>query len=139
MPSSGTPAQENRMTPSVVAAFPDRPSAEAAVERLRGSGLPTHDVRLHDTQPDAENAAALQVDEVVSGGFFGNAAHLLDGLFNTKPDEARAETYADVVRREATLVSVQVDDRETAEQVEAMLTDAGARRVSTLPQPGLES
>jgi hypothetical protein len=127
------------MTPSVVAAFADRPTAEAAAERLRGADLPTREVRLHENTSDVENAATLDVDELATGGFFGNAAQLLNGLFNTQPSETRAAGYDEKVRREATLVSVQVDTHEVARRVEALLTEAGARRVSTLPQPGLES
>jgi hypothetical protein len=127
------------MTPFVVAAFADRRAAEMASERLRGSGLTRGDVRLHDHSADVTNAAALEVDEVVSGGFFGNGAKLLDELFGTRPDERHAADYADMVRREATLLSVEVDSSETARRVADLLTAEGAQRVSTLPQPGLDS
>jgi hypothetical protein len=126
------------MNPSVVAAFADRAAAEAALERLRTSGLATREARLHEDTPDVSNAAALEVDEVVSGGFFGNAARLLNELLGTRPDEKHAADYDEMVRREATLVTVQVDSQEIAGRVSALLAEAGARRVSTLPQPGLE-
>lgn len=127
------------MTPSVVAAFTDRSAATSALERLRTSSLPTRDARLHQPTSDVGNAASLEVDEVVSGGFFGNAARLLDGLFDTRPDKKDAADYAEMVRREATLLSAEVDTDDTAREVADLLTAAGAQRVWTLPQPGLES
>ncbi|MDQ6629370.1 MAG: hypothetical protein M3Z29_13150 [Pseudomonadota bacterium] len=127
------------MTPSVVAAFTDRAAAKSALERLRTSSLPTRDTRLHQPTSDVGNVASLEVDEVVSGGFFGNAARLLDGLFDTPPDKKNAADYAEMVRREATLLSVEVDTDDTAREVSELLTAAGAQRVWTLPQPGLES
>ena len=126
------------MTLSVVAAFIDRSAAEAALERLRTSGLPTRDARLHHRSSDVSNAASLEVDEIVSGGFIGNAVGLLDGLFGTHPDERNAADYAEMVRREATVLTAQVDSEDTARRVCELLTAAGAQRVSTLPQAGLE-
>jgi hypothetical protein len=128
-----------RMTPSVVAAFRDRSAAEGAVQRLRESELPTRDVKLHDSTPDATNAGALEADELVSGGFFGNALHLLDQLLGTRADEDKASDYDELVRREATLVSVQVDSTDAAQQVCDFLRAQGAQRAATLPQRGLES
>ena len=127
------------MTPSVVAAFPDRSAAEHAVDRLRDSNLQTRDVRLHETTSDVSNAGALEADELVTGGFFGNAIHLLDELLGTHRDEKKAADYDDMVRREATLVSVEVDSADAAQQVSDFLRDQGAERVATLPQRGLES
>ena len=127
------------MTPFVVAAFADRQAAEAALERVRNSGVATRDVRLHGHTPDVRNAGALEADELASGGFFSNFRELLDGLLGTRPDDAVAADYDEMVRREATLVSVQVDSQEAARQVSELLTAEGAKRVSTLPQRGLES
>ena len=126
------------MTPSVVAAFADRTAAEAALERLRTSGLPLRGARLHQSTSDVSNAASLEVDELVSGGFFGNATRLLDTLFETHHDEKHAVDYDEMVRREATLLSAEVDSDDAARQVCELLRAAGAQRVSTLPQPGLE-
>jgi len=126
------------MTPFVVAAFASRPAAQAALERLHNSGIVTRDVRVHDHTPDARNAGALEADELASGGFFSNFRELLDGLLGTRPDASAAADYDELVRREATLVSVQVDSAETARQVAELMTAEGAKRVSTLPQPGLE-
>jgi hypothetical protein len=126
------------MNSSVVAAFQDRAAAEAALERLRSSGLPTKDARLHLTTSDASNAAALEVDELVSGGFFGNGRRLLDELFGTRPDDRNAADYDEMVRREATLLTVEVDSTDAAQRVCELLATEGARRVSTLPQPGLD-
>jgi hypothetical protein len=126
------------MTPFVVAAFRTRSAAERAIERLRDSGIATRGVRLHATT-DVTNAASLEADELVTGGFVGNAAKILDELFGTRPDPGRAETYDEMVRREATLVSVQVETREAAAQLADWFSAEGAERVSTLPQRGLES
>lgn len=125
------------MTPFVVAAFRHRGAAEAAAQRVR-QAPEARSVHLHDSTSDVENAATLEIDETVTGGFFGNAASLLDGLFNTRPGDAHAHNYDDLVRREATLLSVSVDSRAAAKKVEELLTEAGAERVSTLPQAGLE-
>ena len=127
------------MTPFVVAAFSGRAAAEAALERLRNSGIATRDARLHDTTSDVSNVGALEADELVSGGFFGNALELLNHLFGVRPGETHAADYEEMVRREATLVSVHVDSAEDARRVAELLSAEGAQRVSTLPQPGLES
>ena len=96
------------------------------------------EVRLHETTADASNANALTADEIASGGFFSNAVELLDQLLGTRHDDDVAADYSELVRREATLVSVHVDAAETAERVHALLESAGALRISTLPQRGLE-
>ncbi len=127
------------MTPFVVAAFADRGAAERALERLRSSGLALRDVRLHATTSDTINADALTTDEVASGGFFSNAVELLDQLLGTPRGDDEAADYVELVRREATLVSVHVDSTEDAEQARALLQSEGALRASTLPQRGLES
>lgn len=126
------------MTPFVVAVFAGRRAAEAALEHLRSSGLATRDVRLQDHTPDVRNAGALEVDELASGGFFSNFRELLDGLLGTRRDDGEAADYDEMVRHEATFVSVQVDSPETARRVSELLTAEGAQRVSTLPQAGLE-
>ncbi|MBV9891906.1 MAG: hypothetical protein JO090_13605 [Rhizobacter sp.] len=127
------------MTPFVVAAFQDRAAAERALERLRSSGLAIRDVRLHTTTSDVTNADALATDEVASGGFFSNAVELLDELLGTPRAKDEAADYVELVRREATLVSVHVESTEAAEQACALLQSEGAVRASTLPQRGLES
>jgi hypothetical protein len=74
------------------------------------------------------------VDEFVSGGFISNMAALLDGLFDHPVPEGDAATYADVVRSEGTLVSVQADGSDEAQRFEGLLRRAGAVRVSILPR-----
>lgn len=127
------------MTPFVVAAFKDRPAAQGALDRLRSSGIATGSARLHETTSNVTNAGALELDEFASGGFFGSAAEVLDELFGTRPDEGKAQTYGEMVRREATLVSVQVYTSDAAARVCDLFRQAGAERVSSLPQRGLES
>ena len=127
------------MTPSVVAAFENRAAAEAALNRLRDSGLPATDIRLHATDAPVTNAGSIRLDEVLTGGIVSNGLSLFDQLLGTRPDERHAADYEDPVRREATLVSVQVDTTDTAKQVCELLDAEGATRVSTLPQPGLRS
>ncbi|HEV7575168.1 MAG TPA: hypothetical protein VGO85_03920 [Caldimonas sp.] len=125
------------MNPTVVAAFKDRVAADAAVAFLRGSGPATRSIRA-DTAPDVLNSAAIEVDELSTGGFFGNAARLLGELFQTPPDERHATDYDDLVQHEAMVVTVEVDSREAARNVADLLTEAGAKRISILPQPELE-
>ena len=126
------------MTPFVVAAFRDRQAAERAFEQVRSSGLAVRDVRLHASTSDVTNANAIVADEVASGGFFSNAVELLDELLRTAHSADEAGDYDELVRREATLVSVHVDDAADAERIRALLESAGAARASTLPQRGLE-
>ena len=126
------------MTPFVVAAFKDRAAADAAAERLRTSGPPTREIRV-DTVPDVLNAATIEVDEMATGGFFGNAARLLDDLFDYRPDDRHAVDYDDLVRKEARIVTVVLESGDAAKQVADFLTAAGADRVSALPQPGLDN
>ena len=129
---------ETAMTPFVVAAFTDVAAADAAVERVRASGVPAREIRV-DTAPDVLNAASIEVDEMASGGFFGNAARLLNELLDHRPDERHAVDYDDLVRKEARVVTVVLDSADSAPQVAALLTASGARRVSMLPQPGLDN
>jgi len=126
------------MAPFVIAAFRDRAAAQRALDTLRSSGIAVREVRLNETTADASNANALTADEIASGGFFSNAVELLDQLLGTRHDDDAAADYSELVRREATLVSVHVDAAETAERVHALLESAGALRISTLPQRGLE-
>ena len=127
------------MTPFVVAAFHDRAAAERALELLRSSDVAVRDVRLHATTSDVVNANAVVADEVASGGFFTNATALFQQLLGTRHGDDEAAGYDELVRREATLVTVHVDSTEAAEEVRRLLESAGAERASTLPQPGLES
>ena len=127
------------MTPFAVAAFQDRAAAQRAIDRLRSSGLEVRDVRLHTTTSDAINANALATDEVASGGFFRNAHEQLDQLLDTPRGDDEAADYDELVRREATLVTVHVDSADVAQQVCSLLQSQGALRASTLPQRGLES
>jgi len=126
------------MTPFVVAAFKDRLAADAAVERLRAGGPPAREVRV-DTAPDVLNAAAIEVDEMATGGFFGNAARLLDELLGHPPDDRHAVDYDDMVHKEARVVTVVLDSTDAAQEVADLLAAAGADRVSALPQPGLDN
>ena len=127
------------MTPFVVVAFQDRAAAELALDRLQSSGLAVREVRLHATTSDVVNADSLVTDEVASGGFFTNASALLKQLLGTRRGDDEAAGYDELVRREATLVSVQVDSTEAAQQVCELLESCGAQRASILPQQGLES
>ncbi|HTJ05968.1 MAG TPA: hypothetical protein VL624_11525, partial [Caldimonas sp.] len=68
-----------------------------------------------------------------------NATALFQQLLGTRHGDDEAAGYDELVRREATLVTVHVDSTEAAEEVRRLLESAGAERASTLPQPGLES
>lgn len=127
------------MIPAVVAAFHDPQAAEAAAERLRQSGIATRDVRLHPSISDVSNPGTIEADELITGGLFGNGLRLLQELFGTHPKETEATDYEEMVRREGTLLTVQVDSTDVAQQVARLLTAEGAERVATLPQAGLET
>jgi hypothetical protein len=126
------------MAPFVVAAFHDRAAAEHAIDQLRSSGIAVRDARLHATTSDAINAAALVTDELASGGFFTSGKALFEQLLGTQRSADEAVDYEELVRREATLVTVHVDSAEAAAEVAALLGSEGALRVSRLPQRGLE-
>ena len=126
------------MNPSVIAAFENRAAADAALDRLAREGVRTRDIRV-DAAPDVINAATIDVDEMATGGFFGNAARLLDDLFDRPADERRAVDYQDLVRRFAFIVTVELETGADAKSVAERLSAAGAKRVSTLPQPGLDA
>ena len=91
-----------------------------------------------DSAPDVLNAASIEVDEMATGGFFGNAARLLDGLLGHRPDDRHAVDYDDLVRNKAKIVTVVLEPGDSAQEVVDLLTAAGAVRVSALPQPGLD-
>ena len=119
---------------TVVSSFADHPAAQAALDQFARQGVPRTRIRLHVTTPTSRNAAALEVDELASGGFFSNMSALLDGLFSHPVAEGKAATYADVVRSEGTLVSVQAQGAQEAQRYEGLLRSAGASRVSILPE-----
>jgi hypothetical protein len=121
------------IAPTVVSIFADPPAAQAALDQLAAQGVPRQCITLHESTPTSRNAAALEVDEFASGGFFSNMSALLDGLFSHPVAEGNAATYADVVSSEGTLVSVQAQGAEEAQACEGLLRRAGALRVSILP------
>jgi hypothetical protein len=126
------------MVPLVLAAFESQPAAEAAAERIRQISS-TLVVSLYETTPDSTNAGAIEADEMVTGGLLSDAANLLNGIFGSHVDKEQATDLGDVVGRKATVVSVHVDSPEAARRVASLLTESGGQRVTTLPQPGLES
>ncbi len=119
---------------TVVSIFADRPAAQAALDQLARHGVPPARISLHERTPTSRNAAKLEVDELVSGGFISNMSALLDGLFDHPVAEGNAATYADVVRSEGTLVSVQAEGAEEAQRYEGLLRRAGAGGISILPE-----
>ena len=126
------------MSPSVVAAFADHASALAAVDSLSQGDLAGVGLRAHENAESATNALQVEVDELATGGFFGNFAALLNDLFQTSVPETRAVTYEDKVRKEGAIVTARVGSAEEADRVSAALEARGALRISRLPQAGLE-
>ena len=125
------------MIPYVVASFAQPSVAHAAADRLAGDGFARDDILVHDGASSSTHAAAIGIDEAVTGGIVGSFAKLLHGLLLAKPD-ADALTYQDAVGKEGTIVSVTVrSDDETARAIES-LEDSGAVRVARLPQEGLD-
>ena len=118
---------------TVVSIFADQSAARAALDQLALQGVPPLRITMHEKTPTSRNAAALEADEFVSGGFISNMSALLDGLFSHPVAEGNAATYADVVRSEGTLVSVEGEGAEEAKRYEGVLRQAGALRVSILP------
>lgn len=127
------------MTPTVVATFADRESAHRAADRLVAAGTPAADIARHDDISAADNAAAVQADEYITGGVVAGFGQLLDGLLATSPPEGDAATYRELVKREGLLLSVRVADASASNAICAVLDAAGATRIATLPQAGLET
>ena len=126
------------MKPFVVSTFPDPAAARRAVDRLESAGFQRGDITVHDGEVTAAtNAAAIETDEVLTGGFVGNFANLLHGLLQSKPGASL--TYADAVHSEGAMVVVNMDSQEHGDRVVEILQAEGAIRVARLPQAGLES
>ena len=119
---------------TVVSIFADQAAARDVLDQLAGHGVSRHRIKLHEGLPTARNATMLEVDEYLSGGFISNISALFDGLFGHHIAEGKAATYADLVRTEGTLVSVQAQGLEEARRCEMWLREAGAVRVSILPE-----
>jgi hypothetical protein len=116
---------------TVISAFADEAAAQRAAERLRSSGV--RGVQLHPRAQPASNATAIRVDEYASGGVFSNLRALLDELFANPEPPDKAESYADVVRREGVGLSVEVADAAEAQRVETLLEAEGAMKVARIP------
>jgi hypothetical protein len=119
---------------TIVSIFADKPAVKTALDYLAQERVPATCIRVHENTPTSTNAAKLGVDELVSGGFISNMSSLLDGLFSHPVHEGDAATYAEVVRSEGTLVSLQAQGQEEAQRYESLLRHAGALRVSILPE-----
>lgn len=119
---------------TIVSIFADQPAARTALEHLAQEGVPRPCIRLHEKTPTSQNAAKLEVDELVSGGFISNMSALLDGLFSHPVRQGDAATYAGVVRSEGALLSLQANGPEEAKRYESLLQHTGALRVSILPE-----
>jgi cytosine/adenosine deaminase-related metal-dependent hydrolase len=124
---------------TVVSAFADRSSAQTAADRLIAGGFTRSAVQLHDKATAVGNAGLLEVDEMATGGFVSNLVDLFDHLLGTAPAVGDAATYAELVRREGTLVTVHVPSPGDAAKAREVLSAAGATITSTLPQAGLEA
>jgi hypothetical protein len=118
---------------TLVSVFPDRSATQQAVDRLVRDGIPAARIRLHRHAATARNAALIGADEYLSGGFFSNLTALFDALLDHHVAQGDASTYADVVRSEGTLVSVECHDPAEERRFEALLRAAGALQVSLLP------
>ena len=120
--------------PTLISTFTDRQAARRAVERLAGQGFAPGSVHLRDGQAEADNSVGVTLDEVVTGGFFHNAANLLDGLFDMHANPTEAKSYADVVAQGGAVVAVDVPSEADAERARLALTEAGASGHAMLPQ-----
>jgi hypothetical protein len=122
----------------VLSAFVDRADAETAAARLRDAGFPADRTHLVDRPPPI-NEGSVILDELATGGMVHSVMSLLDGLFGTVKPERVADDYDDAVVQGGVAVVVDVDDDAEAERAQAMLKEAGARTVSTVPPGGSPS
>jgi hypothetical protein len=120
-------------TDTVIASFDEEAAAQSAADKLVGSGFAAQAVHLHRRGVPAQNAVGLKVDEYATGGLVSNVLGLLDGIFGSAKPPEQAQSYADAVAREDGIgVSVGVDSPADAARAEAILSEAGATRVSRL-------
>ncbi|HZV92174.1 MAG TPA: hypothetical protein VFF72_03100 [Caldimonas sp.] len=124
---------------TIVSAFDNRAAAHAAADRLIADGFAADTVQLHDHASAVRNVAALETDELASGGFFTNLLGLFEQLLGTAPPPGDAGSYAEMVRREGTLLTLHVTVAADAQRARDLLHAAGAKIVSSLPQVGLEA
>jgi hypothetical protein len=122
------------MPATIVCVFADRSTTRSAIDQLVRGGIPASRIKLHEHTPTARNASLIAMDEFVSGGFFANLTSLFDGLLEHRVADGDAATYADVVRSEGTLVSIEVHGQADVQRCEGLLRAAGALHVATLPE-----
>lgn len=140
---AGTAARMRRFRRSglntIVSAFENPVEAHAAADRLTANGFAADSVQLHDHASLVRNAAALETDELASGGFFTNLLGLFEQLLGTARPPGEADSYSEMVRREGTLLTLHVATAADAQRAREVLQAAGAKIVSSLPQAGLET
>jgi len=116
-----------------MSAFADRSAADAAAARLAEAGFPADRTHVVERPPPI-NEGSIMVDELATGGMVHSMLSLLDGLFGTVKSDRVADDYDDAVARSGVAVMVDVDDDSDASRAEAMLREAGAIEVSTVPE-----
>lgn len=122
------------MATTLVCVFADRSAARSATDRLVEDGLSALRIKLHDHTPTARNAALILADELATGGFISNLMALMERAREHHVADDKAATYADVVRTEGTLLSVEASDELEARRCVKLLRSAGALHVTTLPE-----
>lgn len=110
---------------TVIGAFDDRTAAQRAVDRLVQAGIDRQDVHLEQRDPSLESGAQPQRQSGHGssgiGGFFSS-------LFGSE-DQANtghAHTYDEAVRRGSTVVVVDADNEQQADQACEILHELGA-------------
>ncbi|HUP08925.1 MAG TPA: hypothetical protein VMU47_17325 [Caldimonas sp.] len=116
----------------ILSAFADRSAAESAAAQLAHGGFPAE--RTHVVErPAPINEGSVMLDELATGGMVHSLLSLLDGLFGTVHSDRVAEGYEDAVAKRGVALVVDVDDERDAMRAQALLRDAGAINVSTVP------
>lgn len=105
------------MQRTITAMFDTRAEAERAAEALRGLGIGASDVRVHAAETGSSGTTGT-ASSTQDRGLFASIADLF------VPDDDRA-TYSEGMRRGATLVSAQVEERNMHAAMDA-LEAAGA-------------
>ena len=115
----------------VVSVFLERSAAKAAAERLAEQGVPRAHVHVVDRGVAPANNAAIEADELVTGGMLHEVGKLLDDLLGAREPPEKAATYEEAVRRrDQVAVIVEADDPGEVERAEAVLRQAGATQVA---------
>jgi hypothetical protein len=116
--------------PTALFSFDDREAAQRAMKRLADAGLSAETMRLHVREETPHEAIASEFDEVATGGFVHNLAHLLDTVFEGDSRTAAESDFRGTLDRGGAVLSVHAQAGGDTQKVDTVMDEAGgvARR-----------